>query len=243
MTDKGTLFLVPTPIGNLSDMTFRAVTILKEVDLIACEDTRTSSVLLTKYDITTPRTSFHLHNEHRKTPVLIEKLNTGTSIALITDAGSPGISDPGFLLVRAGVAAGIRIESLPGPSAVIPALTASGLPADRFVFEGFLPSKKGRQKKLQALASEDRTMIFFESPHRLHKLLQQMADVFGPEREAVVCREISKKFESYYRGSLAELNEWASGRDRVKGEIVVVLAGIGYAAPQSSDELPPTSQN
>lgn len=224
-------------------MTFRAVTILKEVDLIACEDTRTSSVLFSHYGITTPKTSFHLHNEHRKTPVLIKKLNMGTSIALITDAGTPGISDPGFLLVRAGVAAGIRIESLPGPSAVIPALTASGLPADRFVFEGFLPNKKGRLKKLRALANEDRTMIFFESPHRLHKLLQQMERVFGPKRQAVVCREISKKFESYHRGSLTELKEWASGKDRVKGEIVVVLAGIGYAAPQSADDLQPTSED
>lgn len=234
MADKGILFLVPTPIGNLADMTFRAVTVLKQVDLIACEDTRTSSVLFSEYGITTRKTSFHLHNEHRKTPVLIEKLKTGTSIALVTDAGSPGISDPGFLLVRAGIAAGIRVESLPGPNAVIPALTASGLPADRFLFEGFLPTKKGRLKKLQALASEDRTMIFFESPRRLHKLLQQMADVFGSERQAVVCREISKKFETYYRGSLAELNEWASGKERVRGEIVVVLAGIGHAPPPST---------
>ncbi len=215
-------------------MTFRAVTVLKQVDLIACEDTRTSSVLFSEYGITTRKTSFHLHNEHRKTPVLIEKLKTGTSIALVTDAGSPGISDPGFLLVRAGIAAGIRVESLPGPNAVIPALTASGLPADRFLFEGFLPTKKGRLKKLQGLASEDRTMIFFESPRRLHKLLQQMADVFGSERQAVVCREISKKFETYYRGSLAELNEWASGKERVRGEIVVVLAGIGHAPPPST---------
>ncbi len=237
MIDKGTLFLVPTPIGNLSDITFRAVTILKEVDLIACEDTRTSSVLLSEYDITTPKTSFHQHNEHQKTSVLIKKLNAGMSVALITDAGAPGISDPGFLLVRAGVAAGIRVESLPGATAIIPALTASGLPADRFVFEGFLPPKKGRLKRLQALLDESRTILLFESPHRLPKLLQQMLDVFGPERQVVICREISKKFESYYRGSLAELNEWISGKKRVKGEIVIVIAGKGYSAPPSDDDL------
>ena len=237
MIDKGTLFLVPTPIGNLSDITFRAVTILKEVDLIACEDTRTSSVLLSKYDITTPKTSFHQHNEHQKTSVLIEKLSAGISVALITAAGAPGISDPGFLLVRAGVAAGIRVESLPGATAIIPALTASGLPTDRFVFEGFLPPKKGRLKRLQALLDESRTILLFESPRRLPKLLQQMLDVFGPERQVVICREISKKFESYYRGSLAELNEWISGKERVKGEIVIVIAGKGYSAPPSDDDL------
>ena len=158
------------------------------------------------------------------------------SVALITDAGAPGISDPGFLLVRAGVAAGIRVESLPGATAIIPALTASGLPADRFVFEGFLPPKKGRLKRLQALLDESRTILLFESPHRLPKLLQQMLDVFGPERQVVICREISKKFESYYRGSLAELNEWISGKKRVKGEIVIVIAGKGYSAPPSDDD-------
>ena len=219
------LYLVPTPIGNLEDITLRALEVLKKVDLIACEDTRTSSVLLQRYQINTPRTSYHAHNEHRKTEQLIEKMRAGANIALITDAGSPGISDPGFYLVRACVEADIDVQALPGPSAIVPALTASGLPSDRFTFEGFLPVKKGRQKRLHELRDEPRTMIFYESPHRLIKTLEQMADIFGQDRPAAVARELSKTFEEMQRGSLLELKNHYAAQTKVRGEIVIVVGG------------------
>ena len=220
----GTLFLVPTPIGNLSDMTFRAVDTLKAVSLVACEDTRTSGVLLNHYGIETPRTSLHAHNEHGKVPRIVEKMILGDDVALISDAGTPGISDPGYLLTRAALDAHLRVEALPGATALIPALAASGLPTDKFVFEGFLPPKKGRQTRIKLLVEEDRTVVFYESPHRLGKLLTQLASFAGDDRQVVVAREISKKFEEYARGSLEELIEWATAQTRIRGECVVLLA-------------------
>ncbi|GIV59681.1 16S rRNA (cytidine(1402)-2'-O)-methyltransferase [Rhodocaloribacter litoris] len=219
------LYLVPTPIGNLEDITLRALRILKEVDLIACEDTRTSGVLLDHYGIETPRTSYHDHNETRKTPQLIARMQAGARVALITDAGSPGISDPGFYLVRACLEAGLPVEALPGPTAFVPALAASGLPCERFVFEGFLPVKKGRRTRLQALAAEPRTMVFYESPHRLVRTLAQFVEVFGAERPAAVARELTKKFEEIRRGTLADLHAAYAGQERVRGEIVLVVGG------------------
>lgn len=219
------LFLVPTPIGNLEDITLRALRVLREVNLIACEDTRTSGILLAHYDIATPKTSYHDHNETRKAPQLIERMQAGQDVALISDAGSPGISDPGFYLVRECVRHDIPVEALPGATAFVPALTASGLPCDRFVFEGFLPAKKGRQTKLNALADEPRTMVFYESPYRLVKALTQFEDVFGPEREAAVAREVSKKFEEVRRGPLRDLRTYYEAQPKVRGEIVVVVAG------------------
>lgn len=219
------LYLVPTPIGHLEDITLRALNTLKQVDLIACEDTRTSSVLLNHYDIRTPKTSYHDHNERTKAPQLIDRMHAGQRIALITDAGSPGISDPGFYLVRACIEAGIRVEALPGPTAIIPALTASGLPSDRFVYEGFLPVKKGRQKRLTALETEERTMIFYESPHRLVKSLHQMAEHFGVDRPAVVARELTKTFEEIKRGTLKELADFYGKQTKVRGEIVLLVGG------------------
>ncbi len=219
------LYLIPTPIGNLEDITLRALRMLEEVDLIACEDTRTSSKLLDHYNIKTPRTSYHDHNERQKAPVLIAKLKAGTRIALITDAGSPGISDPGFYLVRACVAEQIPVEALPGATALIPALTLSGLPSDRFTFEGFLPVKKGRQKRLGALATEHRTMVFYESPHRLVKTLEQLADHFGKDRPAAVVRELSKVFEDAQRGPLGELVLFFAEQNKIRGELVIVVGG------------------
>ncbi len=219
------LYLVPTPIGNLEDITLRALRVLREVDLIACEDTRTSGILLSHYGITTPKTSYHEHNETRKAPQLVARMQGGANVALITDAGSPGISDPGFYLVRASLEAEIRVEALPGATAFVPALTASGLPTERFVFEGFLPVKKGRQTRLISLAEEPRTMVFYESPHRLVKTLGQLAESFGPERPAAVARELTKKFEEIRRGTLAELHAHYSGQPRVRGEIVLVVGG------------------
>lgn len=219
------LYLVPTPIGNLEDITLRAIRILKEVDLIACEDTRTSGVLLSHYGIETPRTSYHDHNETKKAPVLIDKMLGGQQIALITDAGSPGISDPGFYLVRECIRHSITVEALPGPTAIIPALACSGLPTERFVFEGFLPVKKGRQTRLQALAAEPRTMVFYESPHRLAKTLLQLEQGFGPDRPAAVARELTKKFEEVRRGSLSELRVYYEQQPRIRGEIVLIVRG------------------
>ncbi len=219
------LYLVPTPIGNLEDVTLRALRVLKEVDLIACEDTRTSGIFLTHYGITTPKTSYHEHNEARKTPHLVARMQAGEDVALISDAGSPGISDPGFYLVRACVQAGIRVEPLPGATAFVPALTAAALPTERFVFEGFLPVKKGRQTRLRGLAEEPRTMVFYESPHRLVKTLGQFVETFGPERPAAVARELTKKFEEIRRGPLAELHAHFSVQPRVRGEIVLVVGG------------------
>ena len=219
------LYLVPTPIGNLQDITLRALEVLKNVDLIACEDTRTSAKLLDHFGIKKPRTSYHDHNERTKAPQLIERMKSGQDVALISDAGSPGISDPGFYLVRACLEADIKVEALPGPTAIIPALTISGLPSERFVFEGFLPVKKGRQTRLLQLSDEQRTMIFYESPHRILKTLTNFESTFGEDRRAAVVREISKTFEEAQRGTLDELKKYFSEKNKVRGEFVIVVAG------------------
>lgn len=220
------LYLVPTPVGNLGDMTFRAVEVLKSVDLILAEDTRTSRPLLQHYQITTPLQSYHIFNEHQTVGGLVQRLLAGTSIAVITDAGTPGISDPGFLLVREAVRQGIDVECLPGATAFVPALIDSGLPCDRFIFEGFLPHKKGRQTAIQRLAEESRTMIIYESPYRLVKLLEQLMEALGEERQVSVSREISKLHAETARGTLREVHDHFASKE-VKGEIVVVLAGKG----------------
>ena len=220
----GILYIIPTPVGNLEDMTFRAIRLLKEVGLVLAEDTRTSSVLLKHFDISNHLLSHHKYNEHGTTASVIERLKGGMDVALISDAGTPGISDPGFFLVREAVEAGIEVQCLPGCTAFVPALVDSGLPCDRFCFEGFLPQKKGRQSRLQALAEESRTMVFYESPYRLVKLLTQMGEVFGSERRASVSREISKIHEETVRGTLAEL-ETHFTTTPPRGEIVVVVAG------------------
>jgi len=220
----GTLYIVPTPVGNMEDMTFRAVRVLKEVDLVLAEDTRTSGVLLKHYDIHNQLLSHHKFNEHGTSAGVVSRLQAGQNVALISDAGTPGISDPGFFLVREAVKAGVEVQCLPGATAFVPALVSSGLPCDRFCFEGFLPQKKGRQTKLAALADEPRTMIFYESPYRLLKTLQQFAEVFGPERPVSVCREISKIHEESVRGTLEEvIAHFQSVEPR--GEIVIVLGG------------------
>lgn len=221
------LYLVPTPIGNLEDITLRALRVLRDVDLIACEDTRTSGILLSHYDIATPRTSYHEHNEVKKAPQLIDRMQSGQSIALISDAGSPGISDPGFYLVRECLRNDIVVVPLPGPSALIPALVASALPADRFAFEGFLPVKKGRQTRLDELREEARTMVFYESPYRVVKTLMDLGRVFGTARPASVAREMTKKFEEIRRGTLAELHVHFAEQPKVRGEIVIVVGGAG----------------
>jgi 16S rRNA (cytidine1402-2'-O)-methyltransferase len=218
------LFIVPTPIGNLEDLTFRALRTLKEVDLVLAEDTRTSSVLFKKYNIATRLQSHHKFNEHRTVTELAGRIAAGSNMALISDAGTPGISDPGFLLVRTCVAQGIDVECLPGASALIPALINSGLPCDRFCFEGFLPQKKGRQARLAELGQEERTMVFYESPFRLVKTLTQLAAALEPERQACVSRELSKVHEENRRGTLAELIAHYSSTSP-KGEIVIVVAG------------------
>ncbi len=224
MNDSGRLILVPTPIGNLGDITLRAIETLKNADILLAEDTRVSSKLLKHFGIDKKLTSHHKFNEHKSLPGLISRLKSGSLAALISDAGTPGISDPGFLLVRACIENGIEVECLPGPTALIPALAVSGLPADRFVFEGFLPQKKGRQKRLNSLADESRTMIFYESPFRLVKLLEQLSAAMGQERRACVCRELSKFFEEIKRGTLAELQQYYD-QHPPKGEIVVVVEG------------------
>lgn len=220
----GKLYLVPTPIGNLKDMTFRAIEVLNDVDLILAEDTRTSAKLLKHYEITTHMQSHHMHNEHKTVNMLVDKMKAGQDIALISDAGTPAISDPGFLLTRACVEAGIEVDCLPGATAFVPALVNSGLPNDRFVFEGFLPLKKGRQTRLQCLAEESRTMVFYESPHKLVKTLTQFKDYFGADRLVSVSRELSKLHEETLRGTLASvLNHYTEKPP--KGELVIVLAG------------------
>lgn len=218
------LFVVPTPIGNLEDITLRAIRILKEVDLILAEDTRTSGHLLRHLEISKPMQSFHIHNEHQTLAKLMERLQQGETMALITDAGTPGISDPGFLLIRECLRNQIEVECLPGPTAFVPALVNSGLPTDRFVFEGFLPHKKGRQTRLESLRNENRTMIFYESPHRLLKSLQQFTEYFGADRPASVSRELTKVFEETVRGSLQEIITYFANKT-IKGEIVIVIAG------------------
>lgn len=220
----GLLYVVPTPVGNMEDMTFRAIRVLKEADLILAEDTRTSSVLLRHYGIDNELRSHHKFNEHQTTQTVIKRLQAGETVALISDAGTPGISDPGFLLVRECVRNGIEVQTLPGPTAFVPALVSSGLPDDRFCFEGFLPQKKGRQTRLLQLQDENRTMIFYESPHRLLKTLQQFAEVFGGGRQISVCREISKIHEESVRGTLTQVIEHFTTTEP-RGEIVIVLAG------------------
>ncbi len=220
----GILYIVPTPVGNMEDMTFRAVRILKEVDLVLAEDTRTSGKLLKHYDIRNQLMSHHKFNEHGTSAGIVNRLQAGENVALISDAGTPGISDPGFFLVREAVRAGVEVQCLPGATAFVPALVSSGLPCDRFAFEGFLPQKKGRQTKLESLRDEQRTMVFYESPYRLVKTLQQFAEVFGPERQVRVCREISKIHEESGRGMLEEVISHFKEKEP-KGEIVIILAG------------------
>jgi len=231
----GTLYIVPTPVGNLEDMTFRAIRTLKEADLVLAEDTRTSGVLLKHFEIRPAALmSHHKFNEHGTTNSVVERLLAGQNVALISDAGTPGISDPGFFLVREAVRAGIEVQTLPGATAFVPALVSSGLPCDRFCFEGFLPQKKGRHTRLENLRNEERTMVFYESPFRVVKTLQQFAEVFGPERKASVCREISKIHEESVRGTLSELIAHFT-ETPPKGEIVMIVSGCD-ASPTPSKE-------
>lgn len=220
----GTLYVVPTPVGNMEDMTLRAIRILREADLVLAEDTRTSGILLKHFDISQHLMSHHKFNEHGTSAAVVERLRAGQTIALVSDAGTPGISDPGFFLVREAIAAGIDVQTLPGATACIPALVSSGLPCDRFCFEGFLPQKKGRQTHLESLRDEKRTMVFYESPYRLVKTLQQFATVFGNDRQVSVCREISKVHEESVRGTLEDVIRHFTEKPP-KGEIVIVVAG------------------
>lgn len=221
----GKLYLVPTPIGNLEDITFRAIKVLKEVDIILAEDTRTSGKLLKHFDITTPVQSHHMHNEHKMLNGLVKKMQAGVQLALISDAGTPGISDPGFLLTRACIENNIAVECLPGATAFVPALVNSGLPNDRFVFEGFLPIKKGRQTRLLQLSEETRTMVFYESPHKLLKTLTNFKEYFGEERSVSVSRELTKLYEETIRGSVKEVLEHFESNPP-KGEFVIVVGGL-----------------
>lgn len=218
------LYIVPTPIGNLEDITLRAIRILKEVDFILAEDTRTSSILLKHLGIEKPLRSHHKFNEHATVQMVADSIEAGKDVALISDAGTPGISDPGFLLVRTCVERGIEVSTLPGATAFVPALVQSGFPCDRFCFEGFLPQKKGRKKRIEALAEEERTMVFYESPFRVVKCLEQLAEVMGEEREVAVSREITKMFEETVRGTLSEVAEHFR-QHAPKGEFVIVVAG------------------
>ena len=235
----GKLYIVPTPVGNLEDMTLRAVKVLQEADLILAEDTRTSSVLLKHYDIHRPLQSHHKYNEHQTVELVKERILAGLNVALISDAGTPGISDPGFLLARTCAQEGIEVQTLPGATACIPALVSSGLPCDRFAIEGFLPQKKGRQTQLQLLAHETRTMVFYESPYRLVKTLEQLAEFFGQDRPCSVAREISKIHEEHKRGSLAEVAAWFREHEP-KGEIVIVVGG---APPEKKKHHGPTGED
>ena len=219
------LFIVPTPIGNLQDMTFRAINVLKSVDLILAEDTRVSGKLLKHFEINTRMQSYHMHNEHKILKSLVDKLKSGFEIALISDAGTPAISDPGFLLTRACVDEGIAIECLPGATAFVPALVNSGLPNDRFVFEGFLPIKKGRQTRLKLLAQETRTIVIYVSPHKLNKTLEEIVMYFGPDRQISVSRELSKIYEETLRGTAQSILEHYNSK-QVKGEIVLIISGL-----------------
>ena len=218
------LYVVPTPIGNLEDITARALKVLSQADLILAEDTRTSGLLLKHFDIRRPMLSYHKFNEHHSVARFVERLQQGENIAVISDAGTPGISDPGFLIAREAIRAGVQVSCLPGPTALVPALVASGLPCDRFCFEGFLPQKKGRQTRLQELAEERRTMVFYESPYRVVKTLTQFIEVFGPDRQVSVCREISKIHEECVRGSLEEALQHFT-QNEPRGEFVIVLGG------------------
>ena len=218
------LYLIPTPIGNLEDITLRALRLLKEVDMVLAEDTRTTRKLFTHYQISTPLAPFHMHNEHKVVNKWIERLKSGEKIALVSDAGTPAISDPGFLLVRECVKNDIEVDCLPGATAFVPALVNSGLPSEKFIFEGFLPSKKGRQTRLKILAEEERTMIFYESPHRIVKTLSQFMEYFGDERIVSVSREISKMFEETKRGSMKYVKEYFEEK-KPKGEFVIIVDG------------------
>ena len=222
--DPSTLYVVPTPIGNLADITHRSLSVLIDVELILCEDTRVSRKLLNHYDIDTPTKSYHMHNEHRMVDGLVEQLQQGLSMALISDAGTPAISDPGFLLVRACLQAGLSVITLPGPTAFIPALIQSGFPSDRFVFEGFLPHKKGRKSRLTQLEKENKTIVLYESPHRILKTLTQCVEVMGPDRPASISRELTKAFEETIRGTLEELEAHFTVHPP-KGEFVLVIQG------------------
>jgi 16S rRNA (cytidine1402-2'-O)-methyltransferase len=224
MDNVGKLILVPTPIGNLQDITLRAITVLKTADIILAEDTRVSSKLLRHLEIDKKLSSHHKFNEHKTADSIVAKMEQGYTVALISDAGTPAISDPGFLLVRACVEKNVEVECLPGPTALIPALAVSGLPTEKFVFEGFLPQKKGRQTRLKILAEEPRTMVIYESPHRLVKALTQFSEYFGEDRKACVCRELSKMFEEIKRGTVTELQEYYTAHPP-KGEIVIVVEG------------------
>ena len=219
------IYLIPTPIGNLEDITLRAIRLLKEVDLILAEDTRVSIKLLKHFAIGTPLQSFHMHNEHKKVETVVEQLKNGKTVALISDAGTPGISDPGFLLVREALKEGVEVQCLPGPTALIPALVQSGIPCERFVFEGFLPPKKGRQTRLEQMALETRTQVFYESPHKLLKTLEQLVTYFGADRSIAVVREISKLYESTFRGSAQEGLDFFEAHPP-KGEFVIVVEGV-----------------
>lgn len=218
------LYLIPTPIGNLEDMTLRAIRILKEVEVVLAEDTRKTGLLLKHFDIPTKMKSFHQHNEHKQTPIIIDMIKSGIQIALVTDAGTPAISDPGFLLVRECLKNDIEVECLPGATAFVPALVNSGLPADRFFFEGFLPHKKGRKTRLQYLSEKGYTIILYESPHRLVKTLDNLIDFMGEDRRACVSRELTKLFEENKRGNLSELKSYFESKP-VKGEIVIIIDG------------------
>lgn len=229
------LYIVPTPIGNLEDITLRAIRILREVDFILAEDTRTTAILLKHLEIEKRMYSHHKFNEHATVKMVAEAIESGRTVALVSDAGTPGISDPGFLLVRTCVEAGIDVETLPGATAFVPALVQSGFPCDRFSFEGFLPQKKGRMKRLEALAMQERTLIFYESPYRISKLLEQLAEIFGPERRVSISREITKRFEETLRGTVSELISHFKEHEP-KGEFVVVVEG--YKKPEKSKVQP-----
>ena len=218
------IYLIPTPIGNLEDITLRAIRLLNEVDLILAEDTRVSSKLLKHFEIDTPYQSFHMHNEHKKVQSVLNQLKGGKRIALISDAGTPGISDPGFLMVREALKEGVEVQCLPGPTALIPALVQSGIPCDRFIFEGFLPPKKGRQTRLKQLAEENRTIIIYESPHKVLKTVTQFIDFFGAERQLSFSRELTKLHEETFRGTILEVKEYLEQKPP-KGEFVLCIAG------------------
>lgn len=232
----GILYFVPTPVGNLDDMTFRAIKVLREVDYILCEDTRTSGVLLKHFEISKPLKSYHLHNEHQMTERIVDDLKNGQNIAIITDAGTPGISDPGFLLSKAGADAEIEMICLPGATAFVPALVVSGLPNNEFLFAGFLPQKKGRQTKLKQLAAEKKTVVLYESPHKINTTLEQIKEFFGQDTRVSLSREISKKFEETKRGSINDLIDFSKSKT-LKGEIVLVINNADMSKG-TADEKP-----
>jgi 16S rRNA (cytidine1402-2'-O)-methyltransferase len=236
------LYIVPTPIGNLGDITLRAIEVLKHVDTVLAEDTRTSGFLLKHYAIQKPLQSFHNYNEHKVLEGLIQRMMQGEKLALVSDAGTPGISDPGFLIVRATISAGLQVECLPGPTAFVPALVKSGLPCDKFVFEGFLPHKKGKQTAIKNLVEETRTMVFYESPFRLVKTLEMFREHFGPERPASVSRELTKKFEETTNGTIQSVLEHYTAKE-VKGEIVIVVAGRYYSNTRIDSNEKPASMD